>query len=49
MASVKHLFIYMPQDEIQLGFVTEEYKDMGLRPYWMGPPVPCAVRQYVQG
>ena len=30
MASVKELFIYMPQEEIQLKFVVDEYKAMGL-------------------
>ena len=30
MASVKHLFIYMPQEEAQLRFIMEEYRDMGL-------------------
>ena len=30
MASVKKLFIYMPQDDLQLKFVTDEYKSMGL-------------------
>ena len=30
MTSVKHLFIYMPQEEIQLKFVVDEYKAIGL-------------------
>jgi hypothetical protein len=30
MTSVKHLFIYMPQEEIHLKFVVDEYKAMGL-------------------
>jgi hypothetical protein len=30
MASIKKLFIYMPQDDLQLKFVTDEYKAMGL-------------------
>ncbi|KAI2511223.1 Plant transposon protein [Fragilaria crotonensis] len=30
MASVKELFIYMPQEAIQLKFVVDEYKAMGL-------------------
>jgi hypothetical protein len=30
MTSVNHLFIYMPREEIQLKFVVDEYKAMGL-------------------
>ena len=30
MASVKERFIFMPKNEIQLSFVTDEYRDMGL-------------------